>query len=87
MEHAVNRAFTTLSYDGRNTALYGDGNNHPGFGTTLDGKAAPGACISEPNSALSYFSRVQLIDDNLQSTLKTKPWPLAPFSQSRIIQI
>ena len=52
VEHAVNRAFTTLSYGGRNTALYGDGQNHPGFGTTLDGKAGPGACISEPNSAL-----------------------------------
>lgn len=87
MEHAVNRAFTTLSYGGQNTALYGDGKNHPGFGTTLDGKAAPGACISEPNSSFSFLARFQSIDDDLQSTLKTKPWLPAPFSQFRIIQI
>lgn len=87
MEHAVNRAFTTLSYGGQNTALYGDGKNHPGFGTTLDGKAGPGACITEPNSALSFLARFQFIDDDLQFTLKMNPWPLAPFSQFHITQI
>ena len=87
MEHAVNRAFTTLSYGGQNTALYGDGQNHPGLGITLDGKAGPGACITEPNSALSSLAQVRFIDDDLQSILKTKAWPPAPFSQFRIIQI
>jgi len=50
VEHAVNRAFTTLSYNGKNTGLYMDGKDHPGLGTTRDGKQDGSDCISEPNS-------------------------------------
>ncbi|KAF9524967.1 hypothetical protein CPB83DRAFT_860323 [Crepidotus variabilis] len=50
VEHAVNRAFTTLSYGGKNTAIYGDGKNHgPDFGFSSDGKPGNDSCITEPN--------------------------------------
>ena len=50
VELAVNRAFTTLSYNGKNIATYGDGQDHPGLGVTLEGKADANACIVNPNS-------------------------------------
>ncbi|KIM35038.1 hypothetical protein M413DRAFT_449921 [Hebeloma cylindrosporum] len=90
VEHAVNRAFTTLSFGGRNTALFGDGKNHPGLGKTLDGKAGPDSCITEPNIhtqnetmaagtifAISYNSNLsQVTPENLVvfTVLKNTPW-------------
>lgn len=50
VEHAINRAFTTLSNNGANAALYGDGQDHPGLGVTAEGKSNGSVCITDPNS-------------------------------------
>lgn len=50
VELAVNRAFTTLSYNGSKTTIYGDGQDHPGLGVSLEGKVDANACITNPNS-------------------------------------
>ncbi|KAF5348476.1 hypothetical protein D9756_009594 [Leucocoprinus leucothites] len=42
VEHAVNRAFTTLSYDGQNIATYPDGQDHPDLENSQE-------CIQQPN--------------------------------------
>ena len=44
----MNRASTTLSYNGRFTALFGDSQDHPGLGETLPGQVPQ--CIVQPNS-------------------------------------
>ncbi|PPQ98999.1 hypothetical protein CVT24_003481 [Panaeolus cyanescens] len=46
VELAVNRAFTTLSYNGMNAGIYPDGQNRISLSQGRDGKSA---CISEPN--------------------------------------
>ncbi|CAA7260299.1 unnamed protein product [Cyclocybe aegerita] len=90
VELAVNRAFTTLSYNGANTATFGDGKDHPGLGVTLDGKADGDACISDPNIhtqnetmaagtifAISYVSDLtQVTKENLVvfTALYHTPW-------------
>ena len=48
VELAMNRASTTLSYNGSYTGLYGDGQDHPGLGVTPAGQVP--ACITQPNS-------------------------------------
>ncbi|RDB14866.1 hypothetical protein Hypma_016410 [Hypsizygus marmoreus] len=47
VEHAVNRAFTTLSFDGKFTSIFLDGEDHPGLGVTPPGQTP--TCITEPN--------------------------------------
>ncbi|KAJ3514775.1 hypothetical protein NLJ89_g2178 [Agrocybe chaxingu] len=90
VELAVNRAFTTLSYNGANTAIFGDGRDHPGLGVTRDGKADGDACISDPNIhtqnetmaagtifAISYVSDLtQVTKENLVvfTALYHTPW-------------
>ncbi|KAF8959239.1 hypothetical protein BDZ97DRAFT_1402066 [Flammula alnicola] len=90
VELAVNRAFTTLSYNGTRTALYGDGQDHPGLGVTLEGKTDANACITNPNIhtqnetmaagtifAISYTSDItQVTEDNLVvfTVLPNTPW-------------
>ncbi|KAJ2928081.1 hypothetical protein H1R20_g9019, partial [Candolleomyces eurysporus] len=89
VELAVNRAFTTLSYDGANTGIFGDGLDHPGLGYTDEGKSAEG-CIGEPNIhtqnetmaagtvfAISYASDIkQVTPENLVvfTVLYNTPW-------------
>ncbi|KAF9451834.1 hypothetical protein P691DRAFT_300692 [Macrolepiota fuliginosa MF-IS2] len=90
VEHAANRAFTTLSFDGNNIATYPDGQDHPGLGDSGD-------CISEPNIhttnesmaagtafAISYTSNLSEVQpDNLVvfSVLYNTPWRrLATYS-------
>lgn len=48
VELAVNRAYTTLGYDGSRIADFGDGQDHPGMGVTAAGEEPQ--CISEVNS-------------------------------------
>lgn len=43
VEHALNRAFTTLSYNGEDIGDFGDGEDHPGMGEDGD-------CITAINS-------------------------------------
>ncbi|KIJ93961.1 hypothetical protein K443DRAFT_134917 [Laccaria amethystina LaAM-08-1] len=89
VEHAVNRAFTTLSYNGSMTALFGDGENHPGLGVTSEGKNETD-CIVSPNIhtqnqsmaagtafAISYTSDLkQVTEENLVvfTVLYNTPW-------------
>ncbi|KAF5317338.1 hypothetical protein D9611_003559 [Ephemerocybe angulata] len=47
-ELAVNRAFTSLSYNGSRIGTFIDGQEHPGLGETSEGKSAEG-CITEIN--------------------------------------
>uniref|UniRef100_A0A8H7Y694 Uncharacterized protein n=1 Tax=Psilocybe cubensis TaxID=181762 RepID=A0A8H7Y694_PSICU len=90
VELAVNRAFTTLSYQGTRVGVYGDGQDHPGLGVTLDGKVDADSCITEPNIhtqnetmaagtifAISYVSDLtQVTEDNLVvfTVLYHTPW-------------
>lgn len=53
VEIAVNRAFTTLSYDGQNTNVFGDGQAHEGLG---EEPLSEQQCITEPNSTQPSFS-------------------------------
>jgi hypothetical protein len=78
----VNRAFTTLSYGGTQTGLYGDGQAHPGLGVTRDGKEDGSDCISDPNSKrfmkiVGDFGSLEV----MESTPRMKPWQLEPPSQ------
>lgn len=89
VELAVNRAFTTLSYNGTMTALFGDGQNHPGLGVTSEGKNGTD-CIVNPNIhtqnqsmaagtafAISYTSDLkQVTPENLVvfTVLYNTPW-------------
>lgn len=50
VELAVNRAFTSLSYNGMNAGIYPDGQNQ--INLTFDSNGRSG-CISEPNSVYS----------------------------------
>jgi hypothetical protein len=59
VELAVNRAFTSLSYNGERVNRYGDGELHPGLGVTSDGKSSEG-CITGPNSKLPLSFRQEL---------------------------
>ncbi|KAJ2917948.1 hypothetical protein MD484_g2430, partial [Candolleomyces efflorescens] len=90
VELAVNRAFTTLSYDGANTGIFGDGQDHPGLGYTDEGKHGAEGCITEPNIhtqnetmaagtafAISYTSDIkQVTPENLVvfTVLYHTPW-------------
>jgi hypothetical protein len=65
VELAVNRAFTTLSFKGRNTGLFVDGKAHPGLGLTTDGKFNGSDCISEPNSEQHLLNLVSDSYSNL----------------------
>lgn len=53
----MNRAFTSLSFNGENKATFGDGQDHPGLGDPPSNGEPP--CITEPNSEDS--SRFPLI--------------------------
>lgn len=53
VELTMNRASTTLSYNGQYTGLFGDGQDHPGLGVTPPGQVP--ACITEPNSKSYHF--------------------------------
>jgi len=88
VELTMNRAFTTLSFNGQYTGLYGDGQNHPGLGVTPSGQVPP--CITEPNIhtqnesmaagtafAISYQSDLSKVTpENLVvfSVLYNTPW-------------
>ncbi|KAF9013080.1 hypothetical protein BDQ17DRAFT_1342697 [Cyathus striatus] len=90
VEHAVNRAFTTLSYDSANIGLFPDGEEHPGLGETDDGKSGDEGCIVDPNIhtqnetmaagtafAISYTSSISdVTPENLVvfSVLYNTPW-------------
>ncbi|KAF9476867.1 hypothetical protein BDN70DRAFT_881859 [Pholiota conissans] len=90
VELAVNRAFTTFSYDGTRVGTFGDGQEHPGLGVTLEGKDNATACITNPNIhtqnetmaagtifAISYTSDItQVTEDNLVvfTVLPNTPW-------------
>ena len=88
MEHAVNRAFTTLSYNGTRTALFGDGKDHPSLGVTADGKVANDSCISDPNSkGLHQLLSESYLGSSLQFTLRMRQWlqgPRLPFHTYQI---
>ncbi|KAG6860643.1 hypothetical protein C0993_002867, partial [Termitomyces sp. T159_Od127] len=47
VELAVNRAFTSLSFNGKFVNTFGDGRPHPGLGNTPSGQVP--SCITEPN--------------------------------------
>ncbi|KAH6917100.1 hypothetical protein BKA70DRAFT_322486 [Coprinopsis sp. MPI-PUGE-AT-0042] len=89
VELALNRAFTTLSYNGQHVNRYGDGEPHPGLGVTNDGKSSDG-CITNPNIhtkneegaagtvfAISYNSNIKDVKpENLVvfTALYNTPW-------------
>lgn len=55
VELAMNRAFTSLSFNGEFVATFGDGKDHPGLGNPPPNGGVP-PCITEPNSK-GYASR------------------------------
>lgn len=55
VELAANRAYTTLSHQGKKVGLYGDGQDHPNLGGPTDGKATPTSCITNPNRVFYGF--------------------------------
>ncbi|KAF8074005.1 hypothetical protein FPV67DRAFT_1480188 [Lyophyllum atratum] len=88
VELAMNRAFTTFSFNGENVAIFADGQDHPGLGFTPPGEVP--SCIVEPNIhaqnesmaagsafAISYTSDLtQVTSENLVvfSVLYNTPW-------------
>ncbi|KAL1729716.1 hypothetical protein EV714DRAFT_251236 [Schizophyllum commune] len=79
IEHATDRAFTSLSYDGNMTGVYIDGKDH------LEGLDGGGECITNPNKsmaagtafAISYQSDLSKVTlDNLVvfTVLYNTPW-------------
>ncbi|KAG5653756.1 hypothetical protein H0H81_010843 [Sphagnurus paluster] len=88
VELAVNRAFTTLSFNGKYTGTFGDGKDDPGLGDAPPGQDPP--CITEPNIhaqnqsmaagsafAISYQSDLSKVTpENLVvfSVLHNSPW-------------
>ncbi|GLB38693.1 hypothetical protein LshimejAT787_0505580 [Lyophyllum shimeji] len=95
VELAMNRAFTTLSFNGANAANFADGEDHPGLGDTPPGQVP--SCVVEPNIhaqnesmaagtafAISYTSDLsQVTPENLVvfSVLYHTPWErLATYS-------
>ncbi|KAF8228797.1 hypothetical protein L208DRAFT_1403170 [Tricholoma matsutake] len=88
VELAMNRASTTLSYNGQYTGIFGDGQNHPGLGVTPPGQVP--SCITQPNIhtqnesmaagtafAISYNSELSAVTpENLVvfSVLYNTPW-------------
>ncbi|KAF8901889.1 hypothetical protein CPB84DRAFT_1708032 [Gymnopilus junonius] len=87
VELANNRAFTTLSYNGKNAGLWTDGKDHPHLGETIKGESP---CITSPNIhtqnetmaagtvfAISYVSELsQVTEENLVvfTALYHTPW-------------
>ncbi|KJA20613.1 hypothetical protein HYPSUDRAFT_1090757 [Hypholoma sublateritium FD-334 SS-4] len=84
VELAVNRAFTTLSYNASKAAIYGDGQDHPGLGITLEGKRDNLVVHAQNESmaagtifAISYTSDInQVTEDSLVvfTVLPNTPW-------------
>ncbi|KAF9046145.1 hypothetical protein BJ165DRAFT_1132791 [Panaeolus papilionaceus] len=88
VEHAVNRAFTTTTWQTPMLGVFGDGKDHPDLGISDDGK--DGECIVEPNMhtqnetmaagtafAISYVSDIEEVTpENLVvfSVLYNTPW-------------
>ena len=78
VELAVNRAFTTFSYNGVNVANFGDGSDHKEFDAWRKAGNMT-TCITEPNSA--YLSLQLEAIFNLwpfQSIRKISLWPRGP---------
>lgn len=84
VEHAVNRVFTTLVSDPV-LGTYVDGQEHPGLGTTRDGKEPGSDCISNPNSIyhVIYILTTLSLTLSTQFTPRTKAWPPGPRLPSR----
>ncbi|KAJ3556862.1 hypothetical protein NP233_g11880 [Leucocoprinus birnbaumii] len=94
VEHAANRAFTTLSYNGTNIATYPDGQDHPGLENSQE-------CIQQPNIhtqnesmaagsafAISYTSNLSEVNPTnlvVFSVLYNTPWRrLATYTAPRL---
>lgn len=94
VEIAANRAFTTLSYEGRYTSNWGDGQNHPSdyvssyhlFNSVIYAHFSvlvqnnPN-CIGAPNSASDYISMRGLNLPYHQCTPRIEAWQQALHSQ------
>ncbi|KAG6919228.1 hypothetical protein DXG01_008024 [Tephrocybe rancida] len=58
VELAMNRAFTSLSFNGQFRGTFADGQNHPGLGDAPPDSVPP--CITEPNTPHGSLSRLIL---------------------------
>lgn len=70
VEIAVNRAFTTLSYDGVRTGVFGDGQNYTNGLGGVD-------CITELNSERREKIKLSLQLTKTKYIRKTRAWPQA----------